>query len=163
MFSRDLPQIRHSSGKTRLKIVEAVLLRSGRSTVGMFPMKQLEKTHLQRLQCTTTFETLQFTPVDAGRILEGMRFGELTDTDPRALEVMIALRRSMPLPDRVSLALQMAGMLLNLAETGVRRDHPAATDREVLARVAARHLDRETVIRVYGWDPETGFRSDARV
>jgi hypothetical protein len=93
-----------------------------------------------------------------------MRFGgELSDTDPRALEVMIALKRRMPLPDRVSQGLLMAGMLLRLAETGVRREHPAAGDREVLARVAARHLDRETVIRVYGWDPETDFRSDARV
>jgi hypothetical protein len=92
-----------------------------------------------------------------------MRFGGESDTDPRAMEVLISLRRRMPLQDRVGLALQMAGMLLQLAETGVRREHPAADDREVLARVAARHLDRETVIRVYGWDPETEFRPDARV
>jgi hypothetical protein len=37
----------------------------------------------------------------------------------------------------------------------VRRQYPTADDREVLRRVAARHLDRDTMIRAFGWDPES--------
>ena len=29
-----------------------------------------------------------------------------------------------------------------------------ASEREVLMRLAARHLDRDTMIRAYGWDPK---------
>jgi hypothetical protein len=32
--------------------------------------------------------------------------------------------------------------------------NPDAGDREVFLRVAARRLDRETMIQVYGWDPD---------
>ncbi len=37
---------------------------------------------------------------------------------------------------------------------GLRRRYPEADGRELLRRYAALVLDRETVIRVYGWDPE---------
>jgi hypothetical protein len=45
-------------------------------------------------------------------------------------------------------------MLLRLAEAGVRSEYPGATEEEVLVRVAARHLDPDTVTRVYGWCPD---------
>jgi hypothetical protein len=32
--------------------------------------------------------------------------------------------------------------------------YPRAGEREVFLRVAARRLDRETMLRVYGWDPD---------
>jgi hypothetical protein len=32
--------------------------------------------------------------------------------------------------------------------------YPDAGEREVFLRVAARRLDRETMIKVYGWDPK---------
>ena len=32
---------------------------------------------------------------------------------------------------------------------------PHASEHEVLLRLAALHLDRETMIRAYGWDPES--------
>jgi hypothetical protein len=79
---------------------------------------------------------------------------DFSDTDPRALEVMFELQRRMPLNDRATLALRMAGMLLRLAEAGVRLQYPEASEEEVLVRVAARHLDAETVTRVYGWCPD---------
>jgi hypothetical protein len=41
-----------------------------------------------------------------------------------------------------------------LAMAGLRRRYPEADGRELLRRYAALVLDRETVIRVYGWDPE---------
>jgi hypothetical protein len=78
---------------------------------------------------------------------------DFADTDPRALEVMFELQRRMPPGQKATLALQMSVMLLRLAEAGVRLEHPEAGEDEVLVRVAARHLDPETVTRVYGWCP----------
>jgi hypothetical protein len=75
------------------------------------------------------------------------------DTDPRALEVFLDLHRKMPVSDKLQSTLGMMEMLWNLAETGVRQMYPRADDREVFLRTAARRLDRQTMIRVYGWDP----------
>lgn len=41
-----------------------------------------------------------------------------------------------------------------LAETRIRAQYPDASDREVLLRLAALTLGRETVVRAFGWDPE---------
>ena len=41
-----------------------------------------------------------------------------------------------------------------LAEAGIRRQFPHASDREVFLRRVARTLDRQTMIRCYGWDPD---------
>ena len=41
-----------------------------------------------------------------------------------------------------------------LAETRIRSQYPDAPDREVLLRVAALTLGRETVKRAFGWDPD---------
>jgi len=79
----------------------------------------------------------------------------LTDTDPRAAALLLALQRRMPPQDKVRAAFELSDMLLRLSEAGVRLVYPDASDREVFLRAAARRLGRETVARVYGWDPET--------
>lgn len=82
-----------------------------------------------------------------------------TDTDPQALEVFLALQRRMPAGQKVALVLELSEMLLQLAEQRERELHPEASDREVFLRMASRHLDRDTMIRAYGWDPaEHGIR-----
>jgi hypothetical protein len=81
---------------------------------------------------------------------------DFSDTDPRALAVMIELQRNMPPGDKAALALQMSEMLLGLAEAGVRTMYPQASEREVLVRLALRHLDRDLVLRAYGWCPDDG-------
>jgi hypothetical protein len=78
-----------------------------------------------------------------------------SDTDPQALEVFLRLQREMSADQKIAAVFQMSGMLLRLAEEAVRRQYPTADDREVLRRVAARHLDRDTMIRAFGWDPES--------
>jgi hypothetical protein len=78
---------------------------------------------------------------------------DFSDTDPRALAVMIELQQKMSPDEKATRTLEMATMLLRLAETGVRTEYPEASDDEVLVRVAARHLDPDTVTRVYGWYP----------
>jgi len=78
---------------------------------------------------------------------------EFTDTDPRALEVWLALQRQMSLGQKLFAVMEASRFLLQLYEAGVRLDHPHASEREIFLRTAARHLDRDLMIRAYGWDP----------
>jgi hypothetical protein len=84
---------------------------------------------------------------------------EYTDTDPRAMEVWIRLQREMPPGEKLAAVLGGAQFALQLIEAGVRRRYPAADDREVLVRVAARHLPPDLVRRAYGWAPEANGQS----
>jgi hypothetical protein len=76
-----------------------------------------------------------------------------SDTDPKALEVFIDLQRKMTLAEKTAGVFQMTEMLWRTAEAHERRTHPRANEREIFLRVAAHRLDRDTMIRVYGWDP----------
>ncbi len=87
---------------------------------------------------------------------------ELSDTDPRAMEVWLAVQRRMSPGDKLAAVLNGAQLVLQMYEMGVRRLHPEASDHEVLLRVAARHLSRELMIRAYGWDPESGKAPENR-
>jgi len=78
-----------------------------------------------------------------------------SDTDPRALEVFLRLQREMSPAQKIAAVFQMSEMLLRLSQANVRRLHPTLDDREIFLRTAARHLDRETMIRAYGWAPES--------
>ena len=75
------------------------------------------------------------------------------DTDPKALEVFIELHRKMPPGEKVAQIFEMAEFSEGLQRGSVRSMYPDADEREVFLRVAARRLDRETMIKVYGWDP----------
>lgn len=77
-----------------------------------------------------------------------------SDTDPRALEVFLECQRRMTASEKVQGMLGLARMVFETAAAEVRRQHPGIDEREVFLRTAARHVDRETMIRVYGWDPE---------
>jgi hypothetical protein len=48
----------------------------------------------------------------------------------------------------------MSDAIRRLAEDGVRGLYSRADEREVFLRTAARFLDRETMLKVYGWAPE---------
>jgi hypothetical protein len=85
---------------------------------------------------------------------------EFTDTDPRAMEVWLDLLRQKAPGERLATTLSLADLALRAAEAGVRASYPQASDREVLLRVAARHLPRELMVRAYGWHPE--LDGDAR-
>jgi hypothetical protein len=76
------------------------------------------------------------------------------DTTPEALEVFIELHRKMTPGERVAHIFEMAEFMEGLQRSSVRSMYPEADEREVFLRVAARRLDRETMIKVYGWDPE---------
>lgn len=80
--------------------------------------------------------------------------GWYEDTDPKALAVFIELHRKMTPGERVARVFEMAAFQEGLQRSSVRSMYPEAAEREVFLRVAARRLDRETMIRVYGWDPD---------
>jgi hypothetical protein len=79
-----------------------------------------------------------------------------SDTDPRALEVFIDLHRRMSASEKVAAVMEMNEMLLRLSLADVRKLYPKASEREVFLRMAARHLDRDLMIRAYGWHPDFG-------
>ena len=78
-----------------------------------------------------------------------------SDTDPRALEVFLECQRRMTASEKVQGMLSLTRMVFETAQAEERRQYPGIGEREVFLRTAARHLDRETMIRVYGWDPES--------
>ncbi|MDX1983383.1 MAG: hypothetical protein SFV51_24135 [Bryobacteraceae bacterium] len=77
------------------------------------------------------------------------------DTDPKAWQAWIELQRRMTPGDKLRQVMEASALVLRMYEMGVRHQYPAAGDREVFLRVAARHLDRQTMMQVYGWDPES--------
>ena len=76
-----------------------------------------------------------------------------SDTDPKALQVFLDIHRKLPAARKVEMVFEMTEMVLAAAKAGVRMQYPNADEREVFLRATARRLDRETMIRVYGWDP----------
>ena len=83
-----------------------------------------------------------------------MPAGWYEDTDPEALEVFLQLHRRMTTGQRVGRVFELTAFQESLQRASVRSMYPEAGEREVFLRVAARRLDRETMIRVYGWDPD---------
>jgi len=81
------------------------------------------------------------------------------DTSHDAMDVWLDLQRKKAPGEKLALVLEASQFVLQLYEMGVRRLHPEADDREVLLRVAARHLSRDLMIRAYGWDPEADGHS----
>jgi hypothetical protein len=83
-----------------------------------------------------------------------MPSGWYEDTDPKALEVFLQLHRDMTPGERVARVFELNAFQEGLQRSSVRSMYPDADEREVFLRVAARRLDRETMIKVYGWDPD---------
>jgi len=76
-----------------------------------------------------------------------------SDTDPKALEVFIDLQRKMTPGQKIASVFQMNEAVRRIRETRERKLYPRANDREIFLRIAAYHLDRDTMLRVYGWCP----------
>jgi hypothetical protein len=79
-----------------------------------------------------------------------------SDTDPKALDAFLAQQRKMSASEKIAAVFQLNRMLWHTAEAHERNLHPEADDREIFLRVAAHRLDRETMLRVYGWYPPNG-------
>ena len=77
----------------------------------------------------------------------------LADTDPKAMEVWLDLLRKKTPGEKLEMTFGLTEMIFGLQESAIRSKYPHATEREVFLRCAARRLDRDTMIKVYGWDP----------
>jgi hypothetical protein len=78
------------------------------------------------------------------------------DTSPEAWKVFIDLHRAMAPGEKMRQILDYSWFLFKMSEAVLKAENPEMTDREVFLRVAARRLDEQTMIRVYGWNPRTG-------
>jgi len=85
---------------------------------------------------------------------------EFTDTDPRAMEVWLDLLRKKTPGERLTAALDLTALALQMSEAGVRAAFPEADEHEVKMRAASRRLGRDLMIRVYGWDPKAHGESE---
>ena len=78
----------------------------------------------------------------------------IQDTDAAARHLLIELARRTPVWKKFAQVAATTETCRAFAKAGIRRRYPNATEDEIKRRLAAVVLDRETVIKVYGWDPE---------
>jgi hypothetical protein len=62
--------------------------------------------------------------------------------------------RQMTGEERLGLMFQLIEYNHELRRTSMRWAYPDASDREIFLRAAATRLDRDDMIKVYGWDPD---------
>ncbi len=79
-------------------------------------------------------------------------FGD--DTSPEAAKVLLDLTRRQTTEQRLRQCFDLIEMTRAFTMAGLRMRHPDASEQELRERYAALVLDRETVRKVYGWDPE---------
>jgi hypothetical protein len=78
----------------------------------------------------------------------------LSDTSPEAEKILIEGYRRMPPSRKMKQVLDLNRTVELFALADIRRQHPAADERELRLRLGSRWLDRETMCRVFGWDPD---------
>lgn len=78
----------------------------------------------------------------------------IQDTDAEAHRLLIELARRTPVWKKFAQVAATTETCRAFARAGIRRRYPNATPDEIKRRLAAVVLDRHTVIKVYGWDPE---------
>jgi hypothetical protein len=69
------------------------------------------------------------------------------------MEVWLDLLRAMTPGEKLGAAFKASEFLVQTWESEIRSSFPKADEAELRLRVAARHLPRELMIQVYGWDP----------
>jgi hypothetical protein len=93
----------------------------------------------------------------AGRLaLLSDRRPQSLDTTAAAEDRQFAVWLAMTPAQKLAAWAELQAMAEALAEAGIRREHPHASDREVFLRRVARVLDRATMLRCYGWAPDEG-------
>lgn len=76
------------------------------------------------------------------------------DTDPAVEERQIEAWRRMTPAEKLRIVSELVRASEELALAGLKLRHPTAAGRELDLRLAALRLDRETMVRWLGWDPE---------
>ena len=81
-----------------------------------------------------------------------------SDTPPDVVDRMTALWRAATPTQKLETVFGIGRMINELARAELRQRYPNATPREIDLRLASRVLDRETMIRAFGWDPDAQGR-----
>jgi hypothetical protein len=76
------------------------------------------------------------------------------DTSAEIERRQIEAWRAMNPAQKLAIVSQLTLACEELARAGIRERHPNATGREIELRLGALRLGRDTMIRVFGWDPE---------
>jgi len=77
-----------------------------------------------------------------------------TDTSPEAERILIEGFRAMSPREKMARVAAMNQAVTQLARARIRRQYGPISDCEMRLRLAALRLDRDTMIRVFNWDPE---------
>jgi hypothetical protein len=77
----------------------------------------------------------------------------VSDTPPDVEAKMFELWRRATPGQKLRKVFGIGKMINDLVRGEIRRRYPEASPREVELRLAARNLDRETMIRAFNWDP----------
>lgn len=78
------------------------------------------------------------------------------DTDPATEAIQIEGYRRMAPAEKMRIVEDLNRAVRELAAAGIRSRHGRnLPERELRLRLAALWLDRDTMIRAFGWDPET--------
>jgi hypothetical protein len=75
------------------------------------------------------------------------------DTSSEAELVQLRAWRAMSPRRKARQITELTRTACGLSLAGLRQRYPESSEKEWFLRLAAMRLDRETMIRVYGWDP----------
>jgi hypothetical protein len=75
------------------------------------------------------------------------------DTDRATEERLLEVYRSMSADEKLAHIGALGRLVEETVLAGLRARYPDATDEENRLRLLSRSVDRETMIRLYGWDP----------
>jgi len=82
-----------------------------------------------------------------------------TDTAPEVEAILLEGYRRMSPAEKLLRVLDLNRAVEDLARARLRMEYGAGlSEREERLRLAALHLDRETMIRVFDWDPDVHGR-----
>ncbi len=77
-----------------------------------------------------------------------------SDTDPAIEALRIEGFRRMSPAQKFALVSALTKNVRQLALIGIRSRHPGIDEREAMLRLAAMSVDRATLVKAFGWDPE---------
>jgi hypothetical protein len=78
----------------------------------------------------------------------------LSDTPPEVEAVLLEGYRRMTSAQKLERVCALNRTVQQMALAGIRARHGELPEREVRLRLAALWLGRDTMIRVFGWDPD---------
>jgi hypothetical protein len=78
----------------------------------------------------------------------------LSDTSPAIYKIIVEGYRRMLPHEKLIQVNEMTKAVQQLALVRIRKQHKNISEQEELLRLASLWLDRETMIRVFNWDPD---------